>query len=136
MNEDINNFLILRSYYAVMDKDFIFSTLMKGLYFGNNDYRKIDKETFLKNYQKILDNVFEQGVSVNILALKEDPRVIVSYCVYKDDKIIWVHTKRDWRNMKLTRLIVPKCARFAVHLSKPGRAILEKHPEIKYDPFF
>lgn len=136
MSELFDDLLTLRAYDINIDKDFIYSTFKKGLYFGNDYKTTINEETFFNNYQKILDYMLGSGAQVNILALKEDPRIVVSYCIFKENRVIWTYTKADWRRMGLTGWVLPKGFDTVVNLSRVGKAILKNHPEIIYNPFY
>lgn len=130
------NDVLLYRHYLPSDKDFIYSTILKGLYYGNDYKRTIPSHIFFSNYQKILHNLFDKGVEVLVICLREDPRVILSFCIYKENRIFWVYTKIAWRNMGLAKSIVPKTIDTTVHTSKIGKIILNKHPEVIYNPFF
>lgn len=121
------------------DKNFIYSTWLKGLYYGNNWFREIDKETYFKHYSQIIQHILMRpNVYVNTACLKDDIEVILAYSVLEatgmDTTLHWVFTKASWRDLGIAKKLIPANVTTCSHLTKVGRSLKPK--EWKFNPFF
>jgi hypothetical protein len=124
------------------DIPFIFSTWLKGIYYGGDKFfRKIPKDVFFSNYHKVLERILQTpGVVVKVTCLKEDDDVLIGYCVYRQAAGVtvldWVFCKKDWRNTGLARDMLPPSVEIITHLTRPGEAIAAaKYPKAVFNPF-
>lgn len=126
--------LISHRSYLPTDKNFILSTWLKGYQGGLKWFRKTPRKTFHDNYKKVIEALM-QARTIKVACLKEDPDVIVGYCVYRGDLVDWVYIKEDWRKIGIAKDLLPENFKAVSHLTNIAFEILRKHPEIIYNPF-
>lgn len=114
------------------DEAFIYSTWLRGLYYGNPWFREIDQETFFSKYHGVIENVLSKA-SVDVACLEEDPDTVLGYVVYRGPILDWVFVKKSFRKFGIARKLAPKNITTVSHLTKIGKAA--KSDEWKFDPF-
>jgi hypothetical protein len=127
-----NDLIELRDVRAA-DKNFIYATWLRGLYHGDTWFGEIPKDIFMKNYHKVLEQLLDpnrEGISIRVACLKDEPDVILGYAVVKkaEEKFYlhWVHVKAEWRSIGICKMLIPETLTAVTHLTKVGRAILNK----------
>lgn len=116
------------------DVAFILATWLRGLKFGNSWYKLIDNRAYYEVYHQVLVNMLSKA-TVTIACLKNEPDVILGYCVYDKYRIHWVHVKKDWRKIGIARMIVPKDIKVVSHLTEVGKSIFLKRKDLSFNPF-
>lgn len=117
------------------DINYILATWLRGLYYGNEFFRRIDKEGYFGVYHRLLTTLLAKSTTVvKVACLKEDPEVILGYVVFDDAAIHWVHVKKEWRAIGIAKLIIPDTIKVITHLTKVGRSIADKKQYI-FKPF-
>jgi hypothetical protein len=116
------------------DANFVFSTWLKGLRFGNPWFGLIDSKIYYATYHKVIEALLGK-TTIKVACLKEDPGVILGYAVYHGTRLDWVHVKKSWRNIGLAKDLVPKEITSVSHVTEIGRNIIKKRGNIVFDPF-
>lgn len=111
------------------DESFIYSTWLRGLYYGNDWFRKIDKKSFFEKYRQVVAHLLSKS-NITVACLSEDPEVIVGYCVHSGTVLHWVYVKRSWRNMGVGQALIPEGIECVTHLTK--KAAKKNH--YRFDP--
>lgn len=94
---------------AEADKNFIYSTWLDGVYYGNDLYKTADKIQFKNKYKKFLYKVMENSkTEVQIACLKDDPDIILGYAVFEGSTLHFVYVKAAWRKIGLAKDLIPK----------------------------
>jgi GNAT superfamily N-acetyltransferase len=137
--DEIKDLTIIRS-YTDSDKNFIVNSWLHGFKQGCEYFRLIDKEAYFDYYGKVINLVLERpNVDIKLICLAEDPEIILGYSIAELRPAMmilhWIYVKPDWRNNDLGTMLAPERINVVTHLTKIGRAILKKHPEIKFNPF-
>lgn len=114
------------------DIAFIYATFLQGLYHGSEYFSDVPRDTFFDNYKLVIEALLQRA-SVRVACLEEDPDVILGYCVYKDNALHWVYTKKPWRKMGIARALIPVGIDTVTHLTSVGKSVMPK--EWKYNPF-
>lgn len=132
--------LVVTRDYLPNDKNFILATWLRGLYYGESWYRDIPKDIFMANYHTILEKILATpGLSVKVSCLKDDNEVILGYSVYhKLNELIvldWIFVKSAWRRIGIGKGLVPQGVMFVTHLTKVGKALMPKIPNVQFNPF-
>lgn len=119
------------------DLDFIYSTWLKGLRYGNYLFELIDQDTYFEKYQKVIENVIgHQDTLITVCCLKEDHDVIIGYCVSQKSTAHWVYVKFDWRGQGIARELCPDPILKITHVTKPVQNfIFNRNPKFIFDPF-
>lgn len=118
------------------DKNFIMATWLKGLRYGNDWFLAIDKDAYYKNYHKVIETIVgHPTTTVKVVCLKDDPEVILGYSAYSGARFHWLFVKKSWRGIGIGKSLVPLGIRSVTHLTKTGKMILEKYPDVVFDPF-
>jgi hypothetical protein len=77
---------------AESDMPFIYSTWLRGLYYGSDYWGAMQKDKFFKMYQQILQHILGKATtSVTVACDDQDPDVILGYLVREDSVVHWVH---------------------------------------------
>jgi GNAT superfamily N-acetyltransferase len=118
------------------DKNFIMSTMLKGIYYGDSWFSQIDKTLFMDNYKHIVERMLENCV-VTVACLHEDANTVIGYSVLSRDfqTVVWVYVKKKWRNKGVGKQLVPVSPRYVLHLSVLGRELLSKLNGAIFNPF-
>ncbi len=125
--------------YRPEDKNFIYSTFLNGVYYGNNWLNQINKDIFMANYHKLLTDMLTSGkAQVKVACDKEDPDIIIGYSILSADEtsIVWVYVKEKWRKHGIGRSLVPAHPISVANLTELGKKLLDKF-ELKptFNPF-
>jgi len=135
----IKSELVVVRDYEPSDKNFIYSTFLRGLYYGDSWFTLIDKDIFMENYHKILTALVESPkTKIKVACLKDDKDVILAYAILdtSDTTLHYVFCKAAWRAIGIAKMLVPSTITTVTHLTLAGIGILKKRPEIKFNPFF
>lgn len=120
------------------DRNFIFSTFLKGLYYGDSWFSQMKKDTFMKEYHKIITHILSNpNTEIKVACLKDDVEVILGYAVLSKDgtALHWIHVKQPWRKIGLTQDLVPPSVNTVTHLTKVGLSIIHAKKNIEFNPF-
>lgn len=117
------------------DRAFIFSTFLRGLYFGSEFFSQIDSKVFFQNYQSVVEKVLERA-EVRIACLEEDPDVVLGYMVLLGEAIVFAYTKAEFRQLGIQKkLLGHNPVATVTHLTKVGNAIRHKK-KWSFNPFY
>ncbi len=124
--------------YREGDRNFIFSTWLRGLYYGDSWFSDIPKHIFMESYHGVVERILASPATVvSIACLKEDPDTIVGYSVAhtKGDiaALDWIFVKSAWRKIGVARSLVPTGVSACTHLTRVGRSL--KPATWDFNPF-
>lgn len=133
----------LKSLYTIRDtisedRPFIFSTFLRGLYYGDPYLARTPKNSFMPAYHRVLEHILDlPSVTVKVACLLDDPDVILGYAIIggEDTVLHFVFVKSSWRGIGIARDLVPKTIKAVTHTTSVGDALLRKHQDVKFDPF-
>lgn len=119
------------------DLNLIFSTWLRGLYYGDSWFSLIEKKVFMDNYHTILERLLTSGTArVRITCLKDDPEVILGYAVLGNPGVLhWVFVKSAWRGIGIAKGMIPEDTTAITHLTKLGVSYLKSHNKLTFNPF-
>ncbi len=123
---------------VIDDKAFIFSTFLRGLYYGESYFSQIPKDIFMSQYHRVLEHILGlPTVSVKVAALREDPEVILGYSILGGNGEIahWVFVKSAWRKAGIGKSLIPDNLKAVTHLTSVGQSLLKKRPDVIFNPF-
>lgn len=120
------------------DESFIYSTWLKGLYYGNAWFKEIDQDIYFKNYHQVIERIINKPSSSILCAcLEDDQDTLLSFCVYEtieDYQVLhWVFTKFSFRRSGIAKALLPNNIKFVSSLTNIGKSI--KHKDWKFNPF-
>ncbi len=124
--------------YRESDKNFIFSTWLLGLYYGDSWYSDIPKQIFMGNYHKVIEHVLNTpGIVIKVACLKDEPEVILGYSILNSDltAMHWVFVKKAWRKIGIAKSLIPVSINTVSNLTHIGKVILKRHPALIFNPF-
>lgn len=137
MTIDKKDLIAIRD-YTPEDHNFILSTWLKGLKFGNSWFNLIDQTAYYKVYHTLIENILARsGTEVKVAVLKDEPEFILGYSVLRKNQTIadWVFCKSTWRGIGIANMLVPKTVKQISHLTKTGEFIFKKRANLSFNPF-
>ncbi len=119
----------LRSYNDDTDRGFVYSTWLRGLYYGNSYFGSIDKDVFFEKYESVLDHILTTpGVTITIAGLADDADSILGYIVRNGAVVHWAHVKAPWRKRGIAKQLAGRSEISVVtHVTPAGNAIRLKN---------
>lgn len=127
--------IAIRDVNFEQDSNYIFSTFLRGLYYGKFFYIEIQKDSFMKNYQRVIDSLIRSpGITIKVACLKDTPDVILGYSISKGNVLHYVFVRPQWRSIGIATLLTPKEITCVTHLTKVGLSIIRNKNWI-FDPF-
>jgi hypothetical protein len=120
------------------DENFVFSTALDGLYYGDSWFSKIKKAIFYNYYRKILQGIIAKpSTQIRIACIKDDPTEIKGYVILTNNAkaIMWIFVKRDWRKNGIARALVPDTVTEVSNLTHLGEILIKKYPQLSFNPF-
>lgn len=124
--------------YRLEDKNFIFSTYLRGLYYGNTMLHETPKDLFMAHFHKFLETTISKTTNwIRIACLKEEPDVILGYSILGlgGKSLHWIFVKSAWRNIGIAKMLVPESVETVTHMTKVGLSIFKKKQKLIYNPF-
>jgi len=129
-----SNLIAIRS-MVEEDRNFIFASWLRGLYYGDSWLSEVPKAIFMAHYHKVIDFILAKPATiVKIACLQEDPSVILGYAVMSDVAIHWVFVKKNWRKIGIAKDLTPSNLTTATHSTKVGMSIMKRKNWV-YNPF-
>lgn len=119
------------------DKNFIMSTWLRGLKYGNEWFKEIESSAYFKHYNPFIEKIIsDPDAIIRVACLKDDPEVILGYSVSKGDRLDWIFVKKAWRAIGVAKSLLPSTVTTTSHLTTAGLAILKaKMPKVTFNPF-
>jgi hypothetical protein len=124
--------------YLPEDKNFIYASWLRNLYYSDAGFKDVPKDVFMKNYHDILERILNStAVKVKVACLNDDESVILGYSVLSEisPTLYWVFVKAAWRRIGIAKSLVPSDTKVVTHLTAVGRSLIKKHPGVVYNPF-
>jgi hypothetical protein len=120
------------------DLNFIYSTWLRGVFYGNDFFNQVDKEAFFDNYPAVLHKIIaDKETVVKIACLEDDDDVILGYIVGNPETkaLHYAFVKDAWRKNRIaTKLLSNANIRLVTHLTKIGD-VIRKKMEWKFNPW-
>lgn len=129
--------------YLPEDKNFVYSTFLRGLYYGNALYNKIDKPAFFENYTQVLSNMLLNPSNRLLVACEgDDPALVLGWLLASSQGALhFVYVKSAFRNHKIASELVNRCElssltriKYVTHLTDASEPIRLKK-NWPYNPF-
>lgn len=126
--------LIYTRDYIEEDYNFIMSTWLKGLRYGNDFFKSVASKPYFESYHGAIDKLLgSSDVRIQVSCLKEDPSVILGYSIARGEVLDWVYVKQDWRQIGIARSLVPEGVTTVSHWTTLGKKCMPK--TWKINPF-
>lgn len=119
------------------DKNFIYSTWLLGVFYGETVFKEMKKDVFMANYHNLIDQIMNhKDIKINIACFKDDPDTILGYAILnKNNKTLhWAFVKNAWRKIGLGKMLTGSEIKVATTLTKLGLGIMRKKG-IEFNPF-
>lgn len=119
------------------DKAFIFSTWLRGVYYGETVFKHMNKDRFMESYHNLIEmTIAAPNTLILIACLKEDEDVILGYAALNKNKkvVYWAYVKSAWRNIGLSKMLLGSDIHVATTLTVLGLNIM-KRKNIEFNPF-
>jgi hypothetical protein len=120
------------------DRNFILSTFLLGLYYGDSVFSNMEKDTFMKGYHIIAETLVDSSnTSLWVACLKEDPTTILGYALLNATAtaVHFTFVKKPWRHIGIMKSLIPDTINSCTHLTKVGLSLIKKNPKIVFNPF-
>lgn len=113
--------------YQASDENFIYATWLKGLYYGNKLLNKVPQRIYYSSYHKVIESILKRpSIQITCACLKEDPDVLLSYCVSENKVLHWIFTKKSFRKLGIAKSIIPSDIEYVSTLTDLGDNIKPK----------
>jgi GNAT superfamily N-acetyltransferase len=133
MKDQIKDLVEIRNYLS-WDKNFIYQTWLKGLYYGNEFFKQMNADDFYKNYEHVITRILMvPDLQIKVACLKEDAEVVLGYAIFKGDTLHWIFVKPTWRKLGIAKDLIPDTIKSVTHLTKVGKSIKPK--KWAFNPF-
>lgn len=119
------------------DRNFIYSTWLLGVYYGDTVFKEMKKDAFMKHYHDIIDQMLgHSNVTVKVACFKDDPDTILGYAVTNLDSTVvhFTFVKAPWRKIGLAKMMLGSEIKVATTLTKLGLSIMRRK-DIEFNPF-
>ena len=118
------------------DENFVLSTFLRGIYYGDSWFSQIPKDIFMSNYKIVAETLVKRG-NVKVACLKDDPDTIIGYSILSPDyqTIHFVYVKKLWRNHGVARSLLPQFPTTVTHLTALGKELVTKFNNVIFNPF-
>jgi hypothetical protein len=118
------------------DKSFIFSTWLKGVYYGCTYFRQMPQDLYYDLQGDQITKVLQDpSTHIRIACDQDDPPWVVGFCVYKNSDLHWIYVKLDFRKKGIARLLMQGVEIQQVKaMTRVGKAIADNHGLI-FNPF-
>jgi hypothetical protein len=138
-----------RGLYAIRDAkpedvNFILSTFLRGLYYGDSWFSLMPKDIFMDNYKAVASALLLRH-KVRVACLKEDDDTILGYSIVSLDSstVHWVYVRdakqadgSSFRKKGIAKSLVPADFKQVSHLTKLGLSLMKsKFPNVTFNPF-
>ena len=126
-----------RGYIEASDKNFIYKTWLRGLYYGDDWVGEIQDSIFYPNYNDVIDEIFSRPtVQINMAVLKDDEDVILGYSVSEplNSVLHWVFVKKSWRRIGIAKMLIDFEPSIVTHLTFVGKSLKNRYNLI-FNPF-
>lgn len=121
------------------DTNFIKSTFLRGLYYGDSWFSKIPKNIFMDTYSRAADALLAKpDIVIKIACLSDDTNTILGYSILSPDyqTVVYVYVKSAWRKKGIAKSLVPTHPSAVMHLTTLGSQLLHKlGPQCQFNPF-
>lgn len=115
------------------DYNFIMATWLRGLYYGNDWFKRIDKEAFMHHYWGFINKLLTKPTTrIRVACLNDDPQIVLGYSVSEAPVLHWIFVKKAWRKIGLARDLTPKETTTITHITN---VFDERRHHYKFDPF-
>jgi len=117
------------------DKGIVFSTWLKGNYFGCKYFNEMDQDLYFKEYgQYIQDLLDKPGTKVDVAVFEDAPTVDVGYIVYNDQTLYWAYTKRQYRKQGIFNILIQNMDFVRFTGSTPVGLAIGKKKQLEFNP--
>lgn len=122
------------------DHNFIMSTFLRGIYYGEGFFSRTPKALFMDRYKRVVQAlVISPDILITVACLPEDSNVVLGYAVLNStlDTVSFIYVKKDWRNKGIAKSLIPQSFKYIVpqHVTKLGWELLRKY-DVTENPFF
>lgn len=118
------------------DKDLVFSTWLKGQYWGSDYFHAMEQDQYFKEAGKdITSKICKPGTMIDCAVLEDAPDLVIGYIAYNDQTLYWSYVKKDYRGQGILNLLLKNMdfTEFSGH-TKAGLAIGKKK-KLNFNPF-
>lgn len=133
----LKDLYIVRAYRET-DKNFVLATFLRGLYYGNDFYNMMPKQTFMDNYKIMAEMLLApERNMIHVAVLKDDIDVILGYSVVSHDHetLHWVFVKAAWRKQGIAKSLTPATINTYSHFTTVGLTLTKKLNNPVFNPF-
>ncbi len=120
------------------DLNFVYSTMLRGLYYGNEFYGEIDKKPFFVAYDSVIKQMLHKsGMKLVIACLTSEPDAIVGWALLEPQEQVlhFLYVKDPWRKKGIAnQLLAGYHIDTVTHITKVGN-IIRKQKGWVLNPF-
>lgn len=126
---------------SASDLNFIYDSFLKSMRSDSSVGRSCSKDVFFREFPKIIDQILNRAITI-VACVSNDPSTLIGYLIYEPSIVHYIVVKNAFRNLGVAKTLVSsvfsddKGFDFSISCkTNEVRAILKKHPSVKYNPF-
>lgn len=96
--------IAIRDYSPETDDGYIYSTWIKYAWYSPKEPIQLNKPEFFKRKTEEINSLLIKG-RTKVACIKEDPAIIMGYCVVSEGELKWICVKKDFRNQGIEELL-------------------------------
>lgn len=118
------------------DANFITSTFLRGVYYGNSFYKKIDQDTFFVRYKAVLATLLSKStLSLRVACLADDTDIILGWAMWDGPVLHYIYVKDAFRRQGIAKLLTAGAKLDTVtHITTVGDELRQRYGW-KFNPF-
>ena len=119
------------------DINFIYSTYLRGLYYGNDYFKEMQKDAFFSAYEaRLLSLLVKPSINVRIACLSDSPDIILGYALLEPKTAVahFVFVKEAWRKQGIAKTLLNAPISTVTSITKLGNE-LRKRKQWVFNPF-
>jgi len=121
------------------DLSFIYSSWLQSFRKDSFMSKVCSSHLYYKYYCQVIDAILSKDETKIAVAAHswQEPEVIFAYLVYDSDSMHYAFTKEPFRRLNMMKSLYEAAAspRVFTHVTHSIKPILEKHPDLEYNPF-
>ncbi len=117
------------------DQGLIFSTWLKGQYWGSEYWLRMEQDEYFKDYSSLITSyICKPGTGIDCAVLADAPDVVIGYIVFKDQHLYWGYVKSDFRKQGVMNMLLKNMDFETYSGSTRAGHVIAKKKKLNFNP--